>query len=198
MIKIFLASRREGASEGSQEDQVASHAPASSRPSGGVLHLFIAASLVALGALLPYVFLGDGGVQDLDGDAVDQGIMPVSWKDLQRYDYKRGLLPAEVRHKISHPVVQMAGFAVPLQTTSSAMDHFLFVPSQAYCIHVPPPPPHLMIEVKMKGKQLMRTRTLRGALLLTGQLQLKQSQTTFGQASWYFEGKRLEPYRPRR
>ena len=158
-------------------------------------HLLISLALVVVGALLPYLFF-EGGAWDLGGESQEAGVVALSWKDLQRYDYKKNHLPDDVREKISHPVVQLAGFAVPLQASSSSLDHFLFVPSQAYCVHVPPPPPHLMIEVKMKKKQAISTKALRGALVITGQLKLTQRKTAYGQASWYFHGDRLQPYRP--
>lgn len=160
------------------------------------LHVGWSILLVLIGAVVPYFFVGGANSVDQVADhARKDGVVSMSWQDLRSYDYRRDILPDRVREKITQRVVQLPGFAVPLQM-GEELDHFLLVPTQAYCIHVPPPPPHLMVEVRMKKKQSLRMGTLRRPLLITGQLRLQQRETSYGHASWYFVGDSMEIYQP--
>lgn len=160
-----------------------------------LLHAFIALALVGLGAGIPLLFT-QKSFQNIESSFYgkdDSSVLAITWQELRSYDYKQGILPQFIKEKIDHPRVALPGFAVPL-TAGVEIDHFLYVPSRAYCIHVPPPPPHLMVEVKLdKG---VSYSMLQGALMLTGKLQLQKRDTMYGQASWYLEADTIKPYRP--
>ena len=149
----------------------------------------VAMGLVALGAWLPYQFLGTSA----ELPPVSESAIIIKWQELRSYDYKKKHLPEALKTKLeSDESVRISGFAVPLEVAGTYTNHFLFVPTRAYCIHVPPPPPHLMIEVRMKKSVSMEK--IRGPLIIEGRLELKEVNTEYGDASWYFEGHGLEVY----
>lgn len=155
-----------------------------------VIHFVLGCLLIAFGAWIPYYFLNPDHSQDIE---TDEHVRSLSWRELKTYDYKNKIISPALQHKLNDEnMVKISGFAVPLQISGTYTDHFLLVPGRAYCIHVPPPPPHLMIEVKMK--KAVSIRSIRGPLSIAGHLNLTQVDTQWGEASWHFEGHDLEVY----
>ena len=155
-------------------------------------YIIVTLGFVSLGVWIPYHFLGSANSFSSAG-AEEANVRKLSWRELKTYDYKNNRLPAPLKHKLDQPSpVKISGFAVPLEVSGTYTDHFLLVPGRAYCIHVPPPPPHLMIEVKMK--KAVSVRDIRGPLSIEGDLELRQVQTQWGNASWYFVGHDMEIY----
>ncbi|MCY4380634.1 MAG: DUF3299 domain-containing protein [Proteobacteria bacterium] len=164
-----------------------------------IIHATLGCALIALGIWFPYyVFHGQ---YDDSVSAVDDGSQSVSWRELKSYDYKNQILPSFLAEKLNqNKDITITGFAVPLSMAGTYTDHFLLVPSRVYCIHVPPPPPHLMVEVKMnKGVSVQK---IGGPISIRGRLELKTVATDYGNASWFLDGKNLkihssswQPYR---
>jgi len=141
-------------------------------------------ALIFLGAMIPSL---------LRTKKIDQAEFPkntsgtlteLTWMDLQKLDLKTNKLPDEIAAKISG-LVKLPGFIVPLEASVDRTTHFLFVPNQAYCVHVPPPPANLMVEVNSKDPVL--NKELQGPIWLEGYIRLESGQTQFGTASWQFK-----------
>ena len=76
----------------------------------------------------------------------------VSWKTLYGLNYKTGKMTKEVTD-LNGKVIRVPGFMVPLEIHDQKVHEFLFVPTRGACSHVPPPPPNLIIYVKMPKSQ---------------------------------------------
>jgi hypothetical protein len=74
----------------------------------------------------------------------DAGITEVKWEDLYKLDYKTGKMPDSLK-KLHKTKIKIPGFIVPLSDDLSALKEFLLVPNAQACIHVPPPPPNLIV-----------------------------------------------------
>lgn len=157
-----------------------------------LLHAAAVLGCVGLGLWLPHYFLNPAE-PGLSTEPQDDSVSTISWRELKQYDYKNQILPPSLQRKLEQAsTLKISGFAVPLEISGTYTKHFLLVPGRAYCIHVPPPPPHLMIEVKMKDA--VSVRSIRGPLSIEGILELKHVSTQWGTASWFFEGHNLEAY----
>ena len=152
-----------------------------------ILYCLGAISLVILGAMIPYFLLGINNlsvVYDQGSDSTE----PVSWLELKTYDYKLDKISDSLLTKINSSDIKIVGYAVPLEMSGTRVRHFLLVPSRAYCIHVPPPPPHLMIEVMMEDP--ISISLLQKAVVISGTLEKTRTMTNYGYASWYLDGKK--------
>lgn len=157
-----------------------------------LIHAGAVLACVGLGLWLPHYFLSSPR-PSLTTDQQHSAATTISWRELKSYDYKQQILPPSLKHKLEQAgTIKISGFAVPLEISGTYTNHFLLVPGRAYCIHVPPPPPHLMIEVKMKDA--VSVRSIRGPLSIEGILELRNAVTQWGSASWFFQGHSLTAY----
>ena len=88
--------------------------------------------------------------------------------------------------------MRLPGFAVPLSSDYRNVDELLFVPNQLACIHVPAPPPHLVVFTRLR--EGVHVNKLNGAFWLEGILQLKPTQSIYGAAAWEIIGGELSTY----
>ncbi len=72
------------------------------------------------------------------------------------------------------------------------MHEFLLVPNQMACIHVPPPPPNLIVFVRLDKP--VKIEELMGPLWTSGILRLKTLQSIYGSSSFQLENVKVEPY----
>ena len=115
-----------------------------------------------------------------------------NWRLLQKLDYKTGKVPTQLE-KIVDKKIRIPGYAVPLGNSFSQIKEFLLVPNQLACIHVPPPPPNLMINIKLK--EPIERSQIYGPIWVTGELRLKTVESEYGPASWKMEQVSIEPYK---
>lgn len=148
-------------------------------------------ALIFLGAMLPSLFKGRKINQDENPAYSSDKLTEITWMDLQKLDLKTNKLPDDIATKLSGPV-KLPGFIVPLEASVDRTTHFLFVPNQAYCVHVPPPPANLMVEVNSKDPVL--NKELQGPIWIEGYIRLENGQTQFGTASWQFKATAHRPY----
>lgn len=89
--------------------------------------------------------------------------------------------------------VKLPGYVVPLETDSSGrMLEFFFVPFYGACIHVPPPPPNMIIHVVLaKG---IETPSLWDPFWLKGILHIEITQNTMAQSAYAMRDAQLEKY----
>ena len=141
-------------------------------------------SLIFLGAFIP-TFMKSKNLEKSPSSHSEGPIVELTWMDLQKLDLKTGKLPDEIAKKLTG-TVKLPGFIVPLEANIEESTHFLFVPNQAYCVHVPPPPANLMVEVKSRDP--VKNKELQGPIWLEGYITLENSQNQFGTAAWQFKG----------
>jgi len=90
--------------------------------------------------------------------------------------------------------VRMSGYVVPLESDSAGnMVEFFFVPFYGACIHVPPPPPNMLVHVRLaKG---IDTPSLYDTLTLKGVLHTQVTANAMASSAYDMQGATLEPYR---
>jgi hypothetical protein len=119
------------------------------------------------------------------------GLQEVGWKELRTLDFQTGHLPDEVKEKIKTRV-KIPGFAVPLGHDFKSVQEFILVPSQGMCVHVPPPPPNMMVFVELKESISMEL--LQGPIWIEGMMRLETVKNEYGEAAWLFRAQEVKPY----
>ncbi|GEM_PF-5196297 len=84
-------------------------------------------------------------VKDKDGN------FQVSWKIFTEYDITDKKIGHNLR-KVIGQNVSIKGYMIPLDYSARVIKDFLLVPYIPSCIHVPPPPPNMIIKVKTSSK----------------------------------------------
>lgn len=118
-------------------------------------------------------------------------IPKIEWETLYKLDPDKSDIPAEVK-PFNGKLVRIAGFIVPLTDEYMVLDEFLLVPDAQSCIHVPPPPPNLIIHVKLR-KPLPIEKVFNPSWL-TGILHVEETKSQYGNASYRMDGIKLEKY----
>lgn len=115
----------------------------------------------------------------------------VRWDDLVKMDYKTGDAPADLL-KYKDMMVKIPGYIVPLDDDYVVLTEFLLVPNPQACIHVPPPPPHLIVQAKLKRPLPMEE--VKNPAWIYGKLEFKTMTSEYGAASYYMHVEELRPY----
>jgi hypothetical protein len=116
----------------------------------------------------------------------------VRWQILQKLDYKKNEINDETLKQVLDKHVKIPGFAVPLSDNLQAVSEFLLVPNQMACIHVPAPPPNLIVFVRLD--KALKIEDLIGPLWVSGTLRLKTLQSVYGSSSFEMENVKVVPY----
>ncbi|MEZ4814990.1 MAG: DUF3299 domain-containing protein [Bdellovibrionota bacterium] len=114
-----------------------------------------------------------------------------NWKELVQLDVEsgeRGGVLAQIENKM----VRIPGYIVPLSDEVAVLDEFLFVPNDQACIHVPPPPPNLIIKAKLKRK--LPFEDVYNPSWLMGKLEIIPTKSEFGSSAYQIENAELEKY----
>lgn len=119
----------------------------------------------------------------------------VSWDLLQTLDYKTGEAPPELRQLVGTKV-KVPGFIVLLDADLrdaevEYMTEFLLVPVYGMCIHVPPPPPNLMIHVKQESGIRPQDWMMNG-VWLKGTFNIQHVDSDYGAAGFSLSDVTLE------
>jgi hypothetical protein len=89
--------------------------------------------------------------------------------------------------------VKLVGYVVPLETDSAGrMKEFFFVPFYGACIHVPPPPPNMLIHVVLA--QAIDMPSMWDPFWLKGTLRIETTQSSMASSAYSMQSARLEPY----
>lgn len=115
----------------------------------------------------------------------------VKWELLYKLDYETGKAPEELR-VYDGKRVKIAGFVVPLSDNYSELDEFLLVPDAQSCVHVPPPPPNLIVQSKLK-KPLSSDKVFNPAWV-TGVLKIEKTESQYGAAGFQMNVEKIEEY----
>ncbi len=132
-----------------------------------------------------FVFTSQGAV-------AEEKPKEITWADLRTLNLTAKLVPPNLE-KLIGKKIKIGGFAVPVETQSKTME-FLFVPDALACIHVPPPPPNMMIRVLAK-KEILMSELTSGPLWLEGELGPFNVKSQYGEpAITVFDGS-ISPYK---
>ncbi len=115
----------------------------------------------------------------------------VKWDLLYKLDYKQGKAPPELK-KLDGKLIKIAGYVVPLSDDFSNLKEFLFVPDAQSCVHVPPPPPNLIIQSKLKKS--LSSRDAPNPAWVTGVLRIESTKSKYGVAGFQMEVEKLEKF----
>lgn len=90
--------------------------------------------------------------------------------------------------------IRLPGYVVPLESDDDGkMIEFFFVPFYGACIHVPPPPPNMLVHVRLsKG---IDTPSLYDPVTLKGVMRTQVTQNAMASSAYTMEDATLEPYR---
>ncbi|WP_243649208.1 DUF3299 domain-containing protein [Luteibacter rhizovicinus] len=90
--------------------------------------------------------------------------------------------------------VRLPGFVVPLESDGNGhMTEFFFVPFYGACIHVPPPPPNMLVHVRLAKP--IDTPSLYDTFTLKGTLHTVVTQNAMASSAYAMDGATLETYR---
>jgi uncharacterized protein len=140
------------------------------------------------------VFWGDTlvGVTEVAADSTK--VPTLMWEDLQQLDLRTGNMPASLK-KLDGTVVRVPGYVIPLEDSEHSVSEFLLVPYPLACIHVPAPPPNLIVHVKMdKGKKV--AFDFYAPVWAQGRLKIQTTQNMYTESSYFMAGLLIEPYKP--
>lgn len=90
--------------------------------------------------------------------------------------------------------IRLPGYVVPLETDDDGrMTEFFFVPFYGACIHVPPPPPNMLVHVRLaKG---IDTPSLYDPVTLKGVMHTQVTENAMAASAYAMDGATIEPYR---
>ncbi len=106
-----------------------------------------------------------------------------------------------VVQELEGKVVKIPGFALPLETSNTAVSEFLLVPTIGACIHTPAPPSNQMVFVALK--QLYKPKNLYDPVWVTGKIKIQSTKksVTYSdgesgiETAYILEGMQVEPFR---
>jgi len=94
---------------------------------------------------------------------------------------------------LNHAKVRLAGYVVPLESDSAGnMVEFFFVPFYGACIHVPPPPPNMLVHVRLSHG--IPTPSLYDPLTLKGVLHTQVTENALASSAYAMDDATLETY----
>lgn len=116
----------------------------------------------------------------------------VTWNDLYEFDYKKNIASDKLK-KIDGTKIRIAGYVVPLSDDYFVLSEFLLVPNAQACIHVPPPPPNLIVHVKLADP--LPVEKVFNPAWIEGVLEIKETKSIHGAASFKMDDATLEEYK---
>ena len=151
-----------------------------------------AALFVIVAAVLTWYFI-PRDLKEVVSQPQPEKPQTISWNTLQLLDYKTGTAPPPVKG-LHGKRVRVPGFVVPLLDNITVLKEFLLVPDPQACIHVPPPPPNLIVYVKLR--KAISYRNAFNPAWVSGIIYILDTQSQFGTASWRMDGIKIAPYLP--
>jgi hypothetical protein len=115
----------------------------------------------------------------------------IKWETLYEYDYETGKGPDELM-KAHGKIVKIPGFVVPLSDNYQELQDLLLVPDAQSCIHVPPPPPNLIVTVKLA--ELLPGEEVANPAWITGKFLIEKTESEHGGSAYKIVDGILEKY----
>lgn len=133
-------------------------------------------------------------VQKIKSSPKDSGgaSSTITWNDLYEYDYKTQKVPPKLA-SLNKKKVKIAGYVVPLADEYFVLSEFLLVPNAQACIHVPPPPPNLIIHVKLD--EPLPIEKIYNPAWIEGNFEIKTTTNIYGDASFTISDATLDEYK---
>lgn len=122
----------------------------------------------------------------------DGKIAVVTWNDLYELDIKTNIVPDNLK-KLDGKTIRIAGYVVPLTDDYFVLNEFLLVPNAQACIHAPPPPPNLIIHVKLDTP--LPIEKVYNPAWIEGTFEIKTTTSQYGNASYKIEDASIEEYK---
>ena len=105
-----------------------------------------------------------------------------------------------VDNKLDGQLVRIPGYALPLETSATAVTEFLLVPSIGACIHTPVPPANQMVFVKLN--QSYQAKRLYDPVWITGRIKIEHNKRSINysdgesgvESAYTLQGAKIEPY----
>lgn len=116
----------------------------------------------------------------------------VIWDDLVQLDYKTGTAPEKLK-KLNNTRIKIAGYVVPLTDEYFVLNEFLLVPNAQACVHVPPPPPNLIVHVKLR--EPLPIEKVYNPAWIEGTLQIESTTSQYGDAAFKIDDATLDEYK---
>ncbi len=116
----------------------------------------------------------------------------ITWNDLYEHDYKTGKT-SEKLQKLNKKKVKIAGYVVPLTDEYFVLNEFLLVPNAQACVHVPPPPPNLIIHVKLD--EPLPVEKVYNPAWIEGTFEIETTNSQYGAAAFKIDDATLDEYK---
>ena len=118
------------------------------------------------------------------------------WDEMRGLNYETGAA-SELLQSLDGSDVMIPGWAVPLDSDMPmTIKEFVLVPGFGMCIHVPPPPPNQMVYVVLP--EAVHFQDLLGPLWIKGKIEIRETESRYGAASYTMVARDVEPYKQSR
>ena len=118
-------------------------------------------------------------------------IPQITWRMLNSFDYNTNIGPAELM-ALDGELVKIPGYVVSLSDSWSELDEFLLVPDGQACIHVPPPPPNLIVTVTLRQPASMDE--VFNPSWVYGIFRIEDTYSVHGGSSYTLDGVKIEKF----
>lgn len=125
-------------------------------------------------------------------EKTDKGEYIIGWRILYQLNYKTGEGPSDLL-KLNGEKVRLPGFIVPLSDEYTQLDEFLVVPDAQSCVHVPPPPPNLIVHVKLD--EAIPASEVYNPAWISGTLKIEKTNSIYGAAAYRMYDVSLEEFK---
>lgn len=116
----------------------------------------------------------------------------VTWEDLYEFDYKKGVATPFLEAIQGKPS-RLPGFVIPLTDGEvENLREFLIVPEPMMCLHVPPPPPNLLLYGTADPP--ITITSLWDPLWLDGEIKIEKKESIYAVAGFTMKVTGFEPY----
>lgn len=168
------------------------------------INIIIATLVVIIGGILTFGHIssqkeGDSTdvVKDETESLIEQQlktpelIPEISWNLLYKYDYQNSTGPDDLM-ALDGKLVKIPGYIVPLTDDYTQLDEFLLVPDAQSCIHVPPPPPNLIVAVTLREPVPMEE--VYNPSWIYGIFKIEESYSIHGGSSYKMDAVKIEKF----
>lgn len=115
----------------------------------------------------------------------------IDWRTLYSLNLKTGKAPEKLK-AFDGKLVKIPGFVVPLTDNYSEVQEFLLVPDSQSCVHVPPPPPNLIVTVKLR--KAVPADKVSNPSWVVGHFKIETTNSEFGDSAFKLDGIKLKKY----
>lgn len=132
-------------------------------------------------------------LEEVSGEIVQnlESIPKIDWEMLYQYNYKTGKGPKSLL-SLHGKLVKIPGFIVPLSDDYTELTEFLVVPDAQACVHVPPPPPNLILAAKLRKS--VPINEVSNPSWIIGIFKIEKSESKHGGSAYKIDAIKLEEF----